>query len=136
MASWFRVRNSPCANAGVNDRFIQNAFNIELGALYDFRMILQARASRAAIMSTRWSICPARAGWWGRPSGFTVVPGDAPPSYTVQIPATGETIDLEHYGFGRVVGWHIVFGILGLAWLGLLGQAPDARPLRPAGSRG
>ena len=27
----------------VNGRFIQNAFNIELGALYDFKMILQAR---------------------------------------------------------------------------------------------
>ncbi len=100
----------------VNGRFIQNAFNIELGEIYDFKMILQAREPG------RYHVHPlinlsGTGGLVGPAKWITVVPGDAPPSYTVQIPATGETIDLEHYGFGRVVGWHIAFGILGLAWL-------------------
>ena len=68
-------------------------------------------------MSTRLINLSGTGGLVGPAKWITVVPGDAPPSYTIQIPATGETIDLEHYGFGRVVGWHIAFGILGLAWL-------------------
>ena len=107
----------------VNDRFIQNAFNIELGGIYDFKMILQAREPG------RYHIHPmvnlsGTGGLVGPAKWITVVPGGAPPSYTVQIPATGETIDLEHYGFGRVVGWHVVFGILGLAWLGYWARRP------------
>ena len=46
-----------------------------------------------------------------------VEPGDSPPSYQVQLSATGETIDLEHFGFGRILGWHLAFGLLGVAWL-------------------
>ena len=107
----------------VNDRFIQNAFNIELGESYDFKMILQAREPG------RYHVHPlvnlsGTGGLVGPAKWVTVVPGDGPPSYTVQIPATGETIDLEHYGFGRVVGWHIAFGILGLAWLGYWARRP------------
>ena len=100
----------------VNDRFIQNAFNIELGELYDFKMILQAREPG------RYHVHPminlsGTGGLVGPAQWVTVTPGDAPPSYTIEIPATGEVVDLEHYGFDRVVSWQVVFAALGIAWL-------------------
>ena len=107
----------------VNGRFIQNAFHIELGEIYDFKLILQAREPG------RYHVHPmvnlsGTGGLVGPAKWISVVPGDAPPSYTIEIPATGETIDLEHYGFGRIVAWHVVFGILGLAWLGYWARRP------------
>ncbi len=107
----------------INGRFIQNSFHIELGAIYDFKMVLQAREPG------RYHIHPLvnlseTGGLVGPAKWITVVPGDAPPSYTVKIQATGETIDLEHFGFARIVGWHLVFGILGIAWLGYWAARP------------
>lgn len=107
----------------VNGRFIQNAFHIRLGELYDFKLLLQAREPG------RYHVHPmvnlsGTGGLVGPAKWIRVTPGDAPPSYTVEIPATGETIDLEHYGFGRIVGWHVAFGLLGLAWLGYWARRP------------
>ena len=107
----------------VNDRFIQNAFNIELGGLYDFKMILQAREPG------RYHVHPmvnlsGTGGLVGPAAWVTVTPGDAPPSYTIEIPATGEVVDLEYYGFDRVVSWQVVFAILGLAWIVYWGRRP------------
>ncbi len=107
----------------INDRFIQNSFHTELGEIYDFKMVLQAREPG------RYHIHPlvnlsGTGGLVGPAKWITVVPGDGPPSYTVEIAATGETIDLEHFGFARIVGWHLVFGILGIAWLGYWARRP------------
>ena len=107
----------------INGRFIQNSFHIELGAIYDFKMVLQAREPG------RYHIHPLvnlsdTGGLVGPAKWITVIPGDAAPSYTIEIPATGETIDLEHFEFARIVGWHLVFGILGIAWLGYWARRP------------
>lgn len=100
----------------INGRFIQNAFHIEIGRLYDFRLVLQAR------QPGRYHVHPminlaGTGGLVGPAKWVEVEPGDSPPSYRVTLSATGETIDLEHFGFGRIVGWHLVFGLLGVAWL-------------------
>ena len=107
----------------INGRFIQNSFHTELGAIYDFKMVLQAREPG------RYHIHPLvnlsdTGGLVGPAKWITVIRGDAPPSYTVEVPATGEIIDLEHFGFARIVGWHLVFGILGIAWLGYWAGRP------------
>ncbi len=100
----------------VNDRFIQNAFNVELGGLYDFKMILQAREAG------RYHVHPmvnlsGTGGLVGPAQWVTVTDGETPPSYTIEIPATGEIVDLEHYGFAGIVRWQVLFAILGAAWL-------------------
>ena len=100
----------------INGRFIQNAFHTEIGRLYDFRLVLQAR------QPGRYHVHPmvnlsGTGGLVGPAKWVEVEPGGSPPTYEVQLSATGETIDLENFGFGRMLGWHIAFGLLGVAWL-------------------
>ena len=107
----------------INGQFMQNAFHIEIGRLYDFKLVLQAR------QPGRYHVHPmvnlsGTGGLVGPAKWIEVEPGDSPPSYEVQLSATGETIDLEHFGFGRILGWHIVFGLMGLAWLGYWASKP------------
>ena len=107
----------------INGQFMQNAFHIEIGRLYDFKLVLQAR------QPGRYHIHPmvnlsGTGGLVGPAKWIEVLPGDSPPSYEVQLSATGETIDLEHFGFSRIVSWHLVFGLMGLGWLGYWASKP------------
>lgn len=100
----------------VNGKFIQNAFNVDLGELYDFKMILQAREPG------RYHVHPminlsGTGGLVGPAQWITVAEGNVVPSYKIEIPATGEVVDLEHFGFAGVVRWQVIFAILGVAWL-------------------
>ncbi len=107
----------------INGQFMQNAFHIEIGRLYDFKLVLQAR------QPGRYHIHPlvnlsGTGGLVGPAKWIEVLPGDNPPSYEVQLSATGETIDLEHFGFSRIVSWHLVFSLMGLGWLGYWASKP------------
>lgn len=130
----------------VNDRFIQNAFHVELEELYDFKVVLQAREPG------RYHVHPlvnlsGTGGLVGPAKWVDVLPGETPPSYTIEIPATGETVDLEHFGFDRMLTWHVIFGALGVAWLvywarrpmlvraALLVKGVDAAQFTPADRR-
>lgn len=100
----------------LNGEFIQNAFHIERGKLYDFQLVLRAR------VPGRWHLHPlvnlsGTGSMVGPGKHVRIEDAGGPPSNQVQLTATGETIDLERFGWTRVVGWHTVFLALGLVWI-------------------
>jgi methane/ammonia monooxygenase subunit B len=100
----------------LNGQFVQNSFHIEPGKLYDFELTLRARDPGT------WHVHPlvnlsGTGSMVGPGRWVTVVPGSGPPTFPVTLAATGETIDLETFGLGRVVLWHGLFLVLGGAWL-------------------
>ena len=97
---------------GVN---MANATSLTIGGDYEFKVVLRARAPGRYHMHPLINIYnggPIQGpGKW-----VTVEAGDGPftnPETTL----TGQTIDLEHFGMGTVVRWHLVWVAVALVWI-------------------
>jgi methane/ammonia monooxygenase subunit B len=88
---------------------------LKLGGDYDFKIVLKAR------IPGRYHIHPFfnlhDAGAVMGPGQWVEIGGD-PATFTNTVKTLGgETIDMESYGFANGVSWHLLWIILGTAWL-------------------
>ena len=99
----------------VNGANMVNSTSFELGATYDFRMVIKAR--KAGRFHVHPVIHVQHAGPLVGPGIWVETTGnDADFRHDVTT-LTGKTVNLETFGFGAVVSWHIVWFVLGLVWL-------------------
>lgn len=100
----------------------------EIGGTYEFRNVMVARRPGRYHMHVMLSVDGAGPlvgpGHW-----ITVEPGPAPFRNDVKL-LSGETVNLETYGMGRIFGWHILWTVIALAWLAVWAKRPLFRRYR------
>ncbi|MBI3304299.1 MAG: methane monooxygenase/ammonia monooxygenase subunit B, partial [Deltaproteobacteria bacterium] len=89
---------------------------LELGRDYEFKLVLQGRRPGSYHLHPMVNV--QGGGPIVGPGQWVTVEGDASSFSNPVTTLTGETIDLETYGLGRVVGWHLMTIVLAIAWLG------------------
>lgn len=98
----------------VSGQFTPQSFRIKKGGTYPFKIRLQARTPG------RWHVHPALAvegtGTLVGPGQWITIRegGEVKNDLTL---LSGKTVDLTSYGLGRVVGWHLVGAVFGIAWI-------------------
>ncbi|MGR6034810.1 MAG: methane monooxygenase/ammonia monooxygenase subunit B [Candidatus Nitrosoglobus sp.] len=101
--------------AYINDVFVPRSVGLQLGGDYSFSV--QMRARRAG----KWHIHTMMNVEGGGPligpgKWVTITGNDA--DFTDKITTlTGTTVDLERVGTSTVVGWHVFWYLLGIAWI-------------------
>lgn len=99
----------------LNDRFVPRSVGLELGGHYKFRVEQVGRRPGTwhvhALMNVQGG------GPLVGPGKYVTITGDlADFEYNVTT-LTGKTVDTERFGTGTVVGWHLFWYILGIAWM-------------------
>lgn len=98
----------------LSGQFTPQSVRIEKGATYPFKLVIKARQPGT------WHVHP---GFGVEGAGTLVGVGknitvnDTGVFENVVTLANGSTVDLETFGMGRVVTWHLIGGGIGLAWL-------------------
>ncbi|SVB88064.1 uncharacterized protein METZ01_LOCUS240918, partial [marine metagenome] len=99
----------------VNGVNMVNSTSFELGATYDFRVVIKAR------VPGRYHVHPVlhveHAGPLVGPGIWVETSGNAADFKHEVTTLTGNVVDLEKFGFANVVSWHIIWFVLGLIWL-------------------
>ena len=99
----------------VNGVNMANSTSFELGATYDFRVVIKAR------MPGRYHVHPVmhveHAGPLVGPGIWVETSGNAADFKYEVTTLTGKVVDLENFGFANVVSWHILWFVLGALWL-------------------
>ena len=99
----------------LNGKPWSNSVALEPGGDYDFKIVLKGR------LPGRYHIHPffnlKDAGQVMGPGVWLEIAGD-PANFSNHIKTiNGELIDMESYGFGNGVFWHVFWGLLATAWL-------------------
>lgn len=106
--------------AWINGEFAPGAFYPKAGQIYEFKIVGVARnvglwPGGKAHMHPKMNFYYAGP-LLGPGAWLDIQPGTAPFTNPVTL-MNGQTVDLETYGFGRVVGWHLITIIPALAWI-------------------
>jgi methane/ammonia monooxygenase subunit B len=100
----------------VGGQFAPRSLALEVGKEYDFRIILKARREGRWHVHTQLSV--QTGGPIPGPGQWIEIKGNL---YDFKNPVTllnGTVIDLEQYGIGEIYGWHLLWFIIGFAWVG------------------
>ena len=100
----------------INGVPVVNTANLEIGRDYEFKIVLQGRTPGSYHLHPMVNI--ETGGPTVGPGKWVTVEGDADAFSNPVTTLTGETIDLETYGRGRVIGWHLLWIALAVGWLG------------------
>ncbi len=99
----------------INDVNMANSTGFEMGRDYAFKVDLKGRVPGKWHVHSMLNIKDA--GPVVGPGEYVEVTGDRADFTNPVETLTGETVDLETYGFANNVKWHLIFAGLGLAWL-------------------
>jgi methane/ammonia monooxygenase subunit B len=116
------IRTSSIVN-GVNG---VSSMSLALGQDYEYRIVLKGR------IPGRYHVHPMLdvrdAGPILGPGKWVSVTGDATAFTDPITTLTGQGLDLAHYGFGAIAGWHLVWIVIALLWLGYWIRKPLLMP--------
>jgi methane/ammonia monooxygenase subunit B len=111
----------------VGGQFVPRSMALELGKTYEFRMILRAR--RPGHWHTHVQISVETAGPIPGPGQYIDIKGNFADFKDPIKLLNGSTIDLETYGITSIYLWHLLWYVVGAAWIwywftrrGLLGR--------------
>ena len=94
---------------------LYNTTSLEVGRDYEFEIVLKARKPGRHHVHPMVNV--ESAGPLVGPGQWVEITGDIADFTNTITTITGETIDLENHGFANVVTWHVVWVVLGVAWL-------------------
>src|SRR5215510_7557263 len=100
----------------VNGVPLVSTVGLELGRDYEFKIVLQGRQPGSYHLHPMVNV--KGGGPVVGPGQWVIVEGDVSSFSNPVTTLTGQTIDLETYGLGRVVGWHLITIVLAVAWIG------------------
>ncbi len=99
----------------INDVNMVNSTKFELGATYEYKVVLKARRPGRFHIHPLMNIQDA--GPLVGPGVWVDIAGD-PAHFKHEVTAlTGDVVDLETYGLANVVRWHALWFVIGAAWL-------------------
>lgn len=112
--------------AYINGRFVPRAVGLELGGDYTFKVVQRAR--RPGTWHVHVMMNSKGGGPLIGPGKFVTITGDLE-DFTYKVTTlTGETVDVETLGASSVVGWHLFWYILGIAWMWWWARRPMFLP--------
>jgi methane/ammonia monooxygenase subunit B len=101
--------------AYINDMFVPRSVGLELGGDYTFSIEMKARRAGTWHIHTMMNV--EGGGPLIGPGKFVTITGNEADFEDKITTLTGDTIDLETVNTGTVVGWHLFWYILGIAWM-------------------
>lgn len=117
--------------AWMNGMPVINATTAKLGGDYDYRMAIMGRVTGTYHVHPMVNIeggGPLIGG-----GEFVTVPGDWS-TFTNNVETIGgQTVDLETHGQGRIIGWWVLWTLIGVFWMGWWVRRPFTRRLFQVG---
>lgn len=101
--------------AWLNGMPVINSTKAELGKDYDYRMNIMGRVTGTSHVHPMVNI--EGGGPLVGPGEFVTVEGDWSGFVNNTTTITGETVDMETLGIGRIVGWWLLWSAIGFFWL-------------------
>ncbi|MDI3327272.1 MAG: bacterial ammonia monooxygenase, subunit AmoB [Alicyclobacillaceae bacterium] len=99
----------------VNGEFTPGSIFVEKGKVYDFKVKVTFR--KEGRYHVHPSLLVEHAGPLIGPGHWVDVKASTTPFTNPITLINGKTVDLEKYGLGTVVGWHLIFFAIGAIWL-------------------
>ena len=99
----------------INDVLTPRSVELKLGGTYDFKVVLKARRPGDWHVHTMLNVYSG--GPIIGPGKWVTIEGSLS-DYTSPITTlTGQTVDIESFYTGTIVGWHLFWYIVGIAWM-------------------
>nr|AAC25092.1 ammonia monooxygenase subunit B [Nitrosococcus oceani ATCC 19707] len=110
----------------VNGMFVPRSIGLELGGDYDFEMTMQGRRPGTWHVHTLLNV--QGGGPLIGPGKYITITGDMADFENKITDLTGNTVNLETMATGTVIGWHLSWYVLGIAWIGWWARRPMFLP--------
>lgn len=110
----------------INGVFVPRSVGIELGGDYSFEIELKGRRPGTWHVHTMMNI--EGGGPLIGPGKYITITGSMDDFENKVTDLTGNTVDLETLGTGTVVGWHVFWYALGIAWMWWWARRPMFLP--------
>lgn len=110
----------------IGDRFVPRSVSLELGKTYDFKVVLKAR--RPGRWHVHSMINVEAGGPIISPAKWVTIEGSLADFKNPVTTLTGQTVDLERFALGGIVGWHLFWAIVGIAWIWYWARRPTFLP--------
>jgi methane monooxygenase/ammonia monooxygenase, subunit B len=94
---------------------VPRSVGLRRGETYDFKVVLKARRPGRWHVHTMMNVFSG--GPLIGPGKWVEIEGSMADFKSEVQTLTGKTVDLETYGIGGVVGWHLLWAIVAIAWL-------------------
>lgn len=99
----------------IGDTFVPRSVRLEIGKTYTFRVVLKARRGGEWHMHTMLNV--EGGGPIIGPGKWVTIDGKLSEFRNPITTLTGQTIDLETYNEGNIWFWHVLWYVIGIAWM-------------------
>jgi methane/ammonia monooxygenase subunit B len=100
---------------GVGGQFTPRSMKLDVGKTYEFRIVLRAR--RPGHWHTHVQLSVETGGPIPGPGQWIDIKGNFADFTNPVKLLNGTTVDLEQYHIGQIMGWHLLWYIIGIAWI-------------------
>jgi methane/ammonia monooxygenase subunit B len=109
------VRTESYLGDGKDMKLVQRSVSVELNRDYEFKVVLKGRRPGRWHVHTMMNV--QGGGPIIGPGKWVEIDGQMADFKSNITTLTGQTIDVETYGLGGVVRWHLFWYIVGIAWM-------------------
>jgi methane/ammonia monooxygenase subunit B len=120
------VRTESYLGDGKDMKLVQRSISVELNRDYEFKVVLKGRRPGRWHVHTMMNV--QGGGPIIGPGKWVEIDGQMADFKSNITTLTGQTIDIETYGLGGVVRWHLFWYIVGVAWLWWWFRRPTLLP--------
>ena len=110
----------------IGDKLVPRSVRLELGKVYTFRVVLTARRPGEWHVHTMMNV--EGGGPIIGPGKWISVTGSMGSFKNELTTLTGKTLDLETFNEGAIWGWHILWYVIGVAWIVYFSKGPVFLP--------
>ncbi len=103
------------AESYIGDQLVPRSVALELGKTYTFRVVLKARRPGEWHVHTMMNV--QGGGPIIGPGKWIAITGTMGSFVNPLTTLTGVNLDLENFSTGTIVGWHVLWYVIGLAWM-------------------
>ena len=114
------------AESYIGDKLVPRSVALELGETYSFRVVLKARRPGEWHVHTMMNV--QGGGPIIGPGKWIAVTGSMGSFVNPLTTLTGVTLDLETFNTGTIWGWHVLWFVLGIAWMAYFCRGPVFLP--------
>jgi methane/ammonia monooxygenase subunit B len=120
------VRTESYLGDGKDMKLAQRSVSLEVGRSYEFKVVLKARRPGRWHVHTMMNV--EGGGPIIGPGKWAEIEGAMSDFKNPITTLTGQTIDIETYGLGGIVRWHLFWYIVGIAWMWWWFRRPTLLP--------
>jgi len=114
------------AESYIGDKLVPRSVALELGETYSFRVVLKARRPGEWHVHTMMNV--EGGGPIIGPGKWIAITGTMGSFVNPLTTLTGVSLDLETFSEGTIWGWHILWFVIGLAWMAYFCRGPVFLP--------